>query len=368
MNNYNQLKALFAITKASLISTFRNPSTIAFSIIFPIIFILVFGFIGGGGTKLDIAYANNSDNENPIYQALNSIESLKKIEFKDEVSLEKELKKGNLAGVINIQKVQDATQGLPKYSVKVTTSEASPQNGALLLSIVNGIVDKTNIGLSGIQNPPITLQTEQVSGRKYKTIDFILPGQLGFSLLNIGIFGTAFVFFGLRETLVLKRFFATPVSKRNILLGETLSRLIFSLMQAVIIIGIGALFLGFTLVNGISTLLTMLVLSIIGLLIFMGFGFIISGIAKTSDGIPPLANIFTLPQFLLAGTFFSIENFPSWLQPISKILPLTYLNDAMRKVAFEGASLVAVRNEIFVLILWGVVTYIAAVRFFKWDK
>jgi len=71
----------------------------------------------------------------------------------------------------------------------------------------------------------------------------------------------------------------------------------------------------------------------------LGFGFIISSTAKSESTIPPFANLFTMPQFLLGGTFFSIDVFPGWLQKICEILPLKQLNDAMRNVAFEGAHL-----------------------------
>jgi ABC-2 type transport system permease protein len=83
--------------------------------------------------------------------------------------------------------------------------------------------------------------------------------------------------------------------------------------------------------------------------------------------IPPVANIVTLPQFLLAGTFFSIDVFPAWLQPICRVLPLTHFNDAMRKIAFEGAHLGNCLPEIGVLVLWGVVVYAVAVKVFKWE-
>jgi ABC-2 type transport system permease protein len=83
--------------------------------------------------------------------------------------------------------------------------------------------------------------------------------------------------------------------------------------------------------------------------------------------VPPLANLITLPQFLLAGTFFSIDVFPKWLQPISRALPLTYLNEALRKIAFEGASLFSLSTEIGILAAWGVFVYILAIKFFKWE-
>jgi ABC-2 type transport system permease protein len=211
------------------------------------------------------------------------------------------------------------------------------------------------------------LRQTEVKGRKYAMIDFILPGQLGFSILSTGVFGTAFVFFNLRQTLVIKRFFATPIQKPYILMGEALSRLIFSMLGALFIIAIGYFAFGFTLIHGVETALFMLLLSAIGLIVFMGFGFIISGLARNESMIPPLANIVTLPQFLLSGTFFPIDAFPSWLQPVCKALPLTYLNDALRKIAFEGAGILDISSHLLVLAVWGVIVYALASRFFRWE-
>ena len=167
--------------------------------------------------------------------------------------------------------------------------------------------------------------------------------------------------------MVLKRFFATPIRKTYILLGEALSRVIFQMITAIVILGIGYFFFEFTLVHGWVTLVELLVLSFIGLLIFMGFGFVVSGLAKNESTIPPLANIITLPQFLLAGTFFSIDIFPTWLQPICRALPLTHLNDAMRKVAFEGAHLTDCGKQLGILGIWMVIAYALAIKFFKWE-
>ena len=186
-------------------------------------------------------------------------------------------------------------------------------------------------------------------------------------MLSTGVFGTAFVFFNLRQTLVIKRFFATPIRKPFIVMGEALARMVFAMLGAAFLIALGHYAFGFTLINGLTTVAEMLVLSAMGLIVFMGFGFVVSGIAKSESTIPPLANIITLPQFLLSGTFFGVENFPTWLQPICKMLPLTYLNDAMRKVAFEGASLLDLGPQLAVITLWGVIIYAIAVKVFRWE-
>jgi ABC-2 type transport system permease protein len=244
-----------------------------------------------------------------------------------------------------------------------------PQNIQLLQSVLNGVIAGMNQKYFANNQTVATVDAtiKQIPGRAYKTIDFILPGQLGFSLLSSGVFGVAFLFFNLRQQLVLKRFYATPIKRAYIVLGEALSRVIFQLLTAIIVIGVGHFAFGFTLVHGVTTFATIMLLSFIALILFMGFGFIVSGLAKNESTIPPFANLFTLPQFLLAGTFFSVEAFPSWLQPICNALPLTHFNNAMRNIAFEGASLAACSKELLILGLWIVGVYAVAFKTFKWD-
>ncbi|HXB94343.1 MAG TPA: ABC transporter permease, partial [Puia sp.] len=237
----------------------------------------------------------------------------------------------------------------------------------LRLALAQGFEHAVEEHMPQQYRPMIIDELPPIPGRQYSMIDFILPGMLGFSLLSAAVFGVAFLFFSLRSQLVLKRYYATPIGKRYIVLGEGLARVVFQLITAVVIIGIGRLGFHFTLVHGWLTFVELLVLSLVGLVVFMGFGFIISSTAKSESTIPPFANLFTLPQFLLGGTFFSTEVFPKWLQRICEILPLKQLNDALRNVAFEGAHLTDCWKQLGILAIWGIVTYAVAVRVFKWE-
>lgn len=359
---YSNINATLALAKASFRSIMRSPSAVVFTLAFPLIFILVFGFLGGGGIKVDLAVAPGSNLENPVFKALEEVSVIHLVKGKDAAEIKNALEKGNYAAVIDVQK---NAAGTPAYLVNVQYTSASMDKGNILKSVLNNLLYTLN---SKDVAPSIAaLQESTVKGRTYRTIDFILPGQLGFSLLSTGVFGTAFVFFSLRQNLVIKRFFATPVKKSSIVFGEGIARIGFALLGAIFIIVVGHFFFKFTLIHGVITVLNMLVLAFIGLVVFMGFGFVVSGMAKSESTIPPISNIITLPQFLLSGTFFSIENFPSWLQPISRALPLTYLNDAMRKVAFEGAGLWDVKFQIMIMIIWGIGIYAVAVKVFKWE-
>lgn len=359
---YNHTKATLALAKASFRSIMRSPSAVVFTLAFPLIFILVFGFLGRGGIKVKLAVDPKSDVQNPIIAALSHNPVVSLVQDKDIAEIKTGLEKGNIDALIEIKKNE---AGKPAYIANVQYTSASIDKGSILKSVLNNLMYTLNT--KDIVPTVAEIKESTVEGRTYRTIDFILPGQLGFSLLSTGVFGTAFVFFSLRQTLVIKRFFATPVRRSSIVFGEGIARIGFALLGAIFIILIGHFFFHFTLINGVVTVLNMLILAIIGLIVFMGFGFVVSGIAKSESTIPPISNIITLPQFLLSGTFFSIDAFPSWLQPISRALPLTYLNDAMRKVAFEGAGLWDVKHQILIMIIWGVGIYAVAVKVFKWE-
>jgi ABC-2 type transport system permease protein len=361
---YNNTRATLAIAKASFRSIVRSPSSVVFTLLFPLIFILVFGFISGGGViSVDVGVAKTNDTINPVYQAIKRVSVIHLIHNQTEQQMQANLQKGSIDAIMDIQK----NNVPPYFTVNVKYSKASAEKENIFRSALNNIFFQINSHIPDAPPPVAVIKEAAIQGREYKTIDFILPGQLGFALLSTGVFGTAFVFLSLRITLVIKRFFATPVKRYSIVIGEALARISFALIGALFIIAIGHFAFGFTLVHGFVTVINMLILSLIGVVVFMGFGFTVSGIAKNESTVPPIANMITLPQFLLSGTFFSINVFPAWLQPISRALPLTYLNDALRKVAFEGASLFDVSHQILIMGIWGVVIYFVATKTFKWE-
>ncbi len=369
--HYSQLRAMWAITKASLRSILRSPSAVVFSFAFPFIFILVFGFIGNGGGRniYKVVLTPGSDTANALFTSLKNNNAIRFVSYTSAAQKQLEMQKGKIAGELFIKKSSE--NSLAPYDLSLTGYTSSgnqwPQLKALLDNTINEVSNKVYPNRQAFAKFNFDAARDIKQVRAYKTIDFILPGQLGFSLLSAGVFGVAFMFFNLRSQLILKRFFATPVKRPYIILGESFSRVIFQMITAIVIIGAGYLFFGFTLIHGWLTFIQMLFLSFVGLILFMGFGFIISGIATSDSTIPPLANIITLPQFLLGGTFFSIDVFPKWLQPIAKAMPLTHLNDAMRSVAFEGLNLWDVKIEIGILLLWTVAVYFVATKSFKWE-
>lgn len=356
----NQWPAYLAMTYYSFRAQLRNRITFVVGFIFPLVFISVFGFIGGGTPIAARIGLPQSQIPNPVSQIVREIPTIKTTTA-TLTELRKKLKEGNLDAILIVKGTA------PSLEVEVQTSSAQPQSSATSRSLVKGVVDQLNLQLSGVSNPPIKLKTKEISGRQFRYIDFALPGQIGFAVLSTSVFGTVFGLIFLKKTKVLKRIFATPTKPLTILLGQGTSRLIIALLQTLIIVVFGALVFQFQLIHGLYTVLQILLLASFGLLSFLGFGILIAGLTSDENSAAPLAQLTSLPQFLLSGTFFPTENFPTWLQPIANNLPLSYLNTAMRKVTSEGADLNTIAPYLLGMLIWGVAAYLLAARTFKWE-
>lgn len=363
---YNQLKAMWAVTKASLKATFRSPQSVFFSLFFPIVLIWIFGALGSNGIPtVDVALEKNTDTTNQFYFFLRKNPVLHFVSDKSR-DINDELKKGRIAAIIAIGKNGD-TASRSSYLVHLRTSSASQKDYQQALSAVKSSISEMDKRQFPDQRSVATVTQSVEEGRKYRMIDFFLPGMIGFSLIGSAVFGIAFTFYFLRDTLVLKRMYSTPIKREYIILGESISKVIFNLLSVVVLIAFGYFMYHFTLANGVITFIEMLVISFIALLVFMGFGFFISGVSKNQNVIPIYANLFMFPQYFLSGTFFPRSSLPAFMQPVLKFLPLTAVNDAMRNVAFEGASIATCWEQILILVVWGILIYALTAKVFRWE-
>lgn len=362
---YSQLTAMLAITKASLLATFKSPQSIFFGLFFPVVLIVIFGSLSkGGSTSIDVAFEKNTDETNVLYTTLKAIPVLHFVDPQKK-DIEDELKKGRITAIIGLHQIKDTA--LSNYDIHLRTTSASQRNLPILQSVLRNFIHDLDQQAFPQRKTYASISQEIVPGRQYKMIDFFLPGMIGFSLIGTAIFGVAFLFFSLRETLVLKRLYSTPIQKGYIIAGESLSKVLFQLMTVVILIIFGYLAYDFTLANGWITFLEMIILSCLALVVFMGFGFLISGVSKNQNVIPIYSNLFMFPQYFLSGTFFPKSSLPESIQPIIKFLPLTAFNDALRNVAFEGAHLNSCWEQILILIVWGAVIYSVTIKVFRWE-
>jgi ABC-2 type transport system permease protein len=207
----------------------------------------------------------------------------------------------------------------------------------------------------------VTVHQFDEPGGRY--IDFLVPGLLGMSLMGGGLWGVGFVTVDMRIRKLLKRFVATPMRKSDFLGGVMLSRLLFLVPEVFVLLIFAWLAFGVVIYG---SLLAVSFLILLGAVTFAGLGLLVASRAKTLEAVSGLMNLVMLPMWLLSGIFFSSQRFPEAVQPLIKILPLTALNNALRAVMQEGAPLTSQLPEIGLLVGWSVLTFVLALKWFRW--
>lgn len=205
---------------------------------------------------------------------------------------------------------------------------------------------------------------DPVRERGARYIDFLIPGLIGLNLMGSGLWGIGFSVVWARTNKLLKRLAATPMRRTHYLASIALSRLLFLGLEVAAIVGAGRLLFG---VQVRGQLWVLALVALLGALCFAGIGLLVAARPRTVEAVSGWMNLVQLPMWLLSGTFFSYERFPAAVQPAIRALPLTALNDALRGVMNEGQGLGSGLDSLAILAAWGLVSFVAAVRIFRWQ-
>ncbi len=200
------------------------------------------------------------------------------------------------------------------------------------------------------------------AGTRY--IDFLIPGLIGLNLMGSSMWGVGFAIVQNRVRKLLKRFAASPMRRSDYLLGMILSRLSFLVLELAVVVAAGVFLFGVE-VKGSWTAL--LVLSLLGAISFTGIALLVAARVRSAEAASGWMNFVMLPMWVLSGSFFSYERFPEAVHPAIRALPLTALNDALRAIMQDGASLASTWLEMAILAAWGVASFLLALKIFRWQ-
>lgn len=198
-------------------------------------------------------------------------------------------------------------------------------------------------------------------GSRY--IDFLIPGLIGSGLMQGGLWGVGYVIVEMRTKKLMKRLLATPMKRSDFLLAFVLMRALFLLVELPILIGFATLVFGVPMHGSMALFAAV---ATFGSLSFAGLGLLVASRAENTQTVSGLINLASLPMFIASGTFFPSSRFPDVAQPFVRALPLTALNDALRAIMLDGVGVAAITRELSILGLWGLLSFVLALRFFRW--
>ena len=325
---------------------------------------LVFGNSGRVKLKIGVVDLDGSQVSQAIVEAFQGIEAIV-LETGSEKVERAALKDGDRNAILIIpegfgREVISGRAG--EVTMIVNKSEVSAAQ--ITSSTLRGIVEKIGQRMSGAPELIEVNEEEAQDVKDFEYVDFMVPGIIAVVILFAGVSGYALEIATYREKGILRRIKVSPLSIPTFLASGITTVLIFVLAQTAVLLILGVL--AFKLrISG--NYLYMAVIAIIGALSFLALGFLISSLTKNTRSAGMAAQAIAMPMMFLSGIFFSVEWVPVPLKVIARCLPLYYLGDALREVMINSASLATVWVDIVVLLGIGVVAFLAAVRFFRWE-
>lgn len=209
----------------------------------------------------------------------------------------------------------------------------------------------------------IETDVEEIKDPGSRYIDFLIPGLIGLNTMGGGLWGIGFLLVNFRVAKLLKCFMATPMPRRNFLLALLGARLTFLIPDLAVLLILGTWAFGMPIRGNLGLVI---LIDVLGALAFAGIGLLVGSRAQTTETVSGLMNLVMLPMWLFSGVFFSAERFPDAAQPFIQALPLTQLISALRRVILEGAGPVEVAPAMAILAAWAIVTFVVALKIFRW--
>jgi ABC-type multidrug transport system permease subunit len=263
---------------------------------------------------------------------------------------------------------QEAHEALRVGKVSLVVSPGQPRTYSFDPTrpesrLARAVVDDVLQRADGRTDPaPVKDRLVTEPGSRY--IDFLIPGLLGFNLMQSGLWGVGFVIVEMRVRKLIKRLVATPMSRTHFLLSFVLVRGLFLLGELPLLLAFAKWVFDVP-IRG--SLLLLVGLSTLGSLVFAGMGLLVGSRADNTQTVAGLVNLVTQPMAISSGVFFSAARFPDIIQPVIKALPLTALIDAVRAVMIDGHGPAAIARPVCILLLWGSVSFLIALRAFRWQ-
>lgn len=390
MGAKNMISHSFRIAWKDLLELFRNRLGLVLLILMPIFMMTMVGFIYPSETSISnvsIALVNEDEGfgnysaSSTFIMALDSINSNTGMMTLTDASnlddIRDLIQTGDAEGGIIIS--SDFTSNLmsgKQGTITIVTDQSNPQMSAMIQAVLQEVFEQmgTMLAQQNVQGlgvdentslavvKPYNVQATGAVEGKFSYFDFIAPGIMAMTVMMSVMTGLPAAISQEREVGTLDGMMVAPISRLAVILGKTLAQMARGMLQGVLILVLAVTLFGVT-VHG--NILLVFALLLLGVFSFVGLGVVLTSFAKDQETAVMLMMTLMFPMMFLSGVFFPIEQMPWFMQSISKVLPLTYVADALRKVMVLGADIPALTTELSVLIVFGVVMTAIAVPVFK---
>jgi ABC-2 type transport system permease protein len=360
----------------------RSPGTVFWTILFPILLILIFGAIFSSGTDVEfdliIQDLDESSTSDEFVGILGNISGINVINLQAGIDVTEymhdEDKKVALVipegfeSIISeyMQSQYDPNStfdmnNLP-FNLKIYFDPTDQTSPSILKNIINSVIQQFNLNITGGQNL-FALTEEKSVGEDFEYIDFFVPGMIGFTIMTSMIYGSIERNTKYRKNGILRKLLTMPITRSEWILSKMLFMLVLSFISTFVIIIVGILAWGLNIHMSIFFFILVICTSFM----FSGLGMIIGRFVKEEETADMAGGAITFPMMFLSGTFFPLDQMPVFLQTIARGLPLFYVNEGFRNAMIYSDFNETIYYTGFV-VAFTLVFFIIGVFLTKWKE
>lgn len=199
--------------------------------------------------------------------------------------------------------------------------------------------------------------------RKYRFIEFFIPGIIAMSVMTLSLFGTVNLNTELRQKGIIRKLSTTPITHTDWILSDILYQFIIAVVSTTAMLLVSYAVFKINLHLN-AWLLAFILLDVFA---FVGIGMILTRFVKEAQSAAAAANAISFPMMFLSGSFFPIELMPGFLQKIARILPLYYVNEGLRAAMVFQDNRESLRNA-SIIGVFAVVVFILGILATTWDE
>ncbi len=344
----------------------RSRVGLFFSLIFPIILIVLFGAIFSGSSGPVNVYVQNKDGSTRIstafISALNSTNTIKPVSVDAAQNFTQFLlSHSSPDGIVIPQGFSSQFIAGRPVNVSIYGNPASTSS-AIVSGVTRGVINAFNLKRTG-GSPVIGVKALSIKSQSFKYIDFLVPGLIGFSILTSPMFALVNISSLYKRDKIFKQLSLTPLTKTEWLLSKIIWYIILTIISFLLmtIVGVFAFGAHITLTPAIIPFL------VIGPVLFVSLGMLVGTVSNSVESAAVVGNLVTFPMMFLSGTFFPVNTMPAYLQAFAHVLPLFYVIDGLNSVMIYGNYGPALLDLGITLVI-SVIIFGLAVRFFKWRE
>lgn len=377
MKNYVKSTASLVVaqTKASL----RNWVYIFFMILLPTLFLLVFGMMysSDGVRSWNVIIFNDSNTpagkqiSDEVIKSLIKTDSnkegvFKKIEADNFDKAEEKMVRGEADAIIKFPQDFGKASNInhkPSGDVEVIYRKNANSTGNIVSGVVDKVFSKVNDQM-GREKANFNVKPIETNKDGLRTFDYVFAGLLSYTVMTFGLLGLSNLVPENKQTGVLKRIHASPVSSAQYLFSVALSFMVVSIIAFALMFVIAINAFNFKMSGSWWNFIAF---TLISLIMMFGTGLLVGGICNDEKKASGLANMVMFPMMFLSGVFIPRFLMPEIFQKVTDYIPLTPINDGIRMIITENYSLAQVAPQLCMIVVWAVILYVAAIKLFRWE-